>query len=82
MYDAPEYLRNKINKAEENVKTMLFQKFKEFENFKLYDWLEEYKTWLNTAGITKCNKSNIKEFFKEKGIKASDTTIEKMKNMF
>ena len=82
MYDAPESLRNKINKAEENVKTMLFGKFKELENLKLDDWFKEYKTWLNTAGITKCNKSNIKEFFKEKGIKASETTIEKMKNMF
>lgn len=82
MYDAPESLRNKINKAEENVKTMLLGKFKELENLKLDDWFKEYKTWLNTAGITKCNKSNIKEFFKEKGIKASGTTIEKMKNMF
>jgi len=82
MYEAPESLRNKINRAEENVKTMLLEKFKELENLKLDDWFKEYKSWLNTAGITKCNKSNIKEFFKEKGIKASETTIEKIKNKF
>jgi hypothetical protein len=81
-YEAPESLRLKLSNAEENAKILILNKLKQLENVKFNDWLEEYRQWLAKNGISKCTKTNIKEFFKEKQIKVSDLTIEKIKNYY
>lgn len=80
IYQTTDTLRNKINKAVENVKIILMEKIKELEISKIEEWSNEYNEWLSKNGISKSTKGIIKEFFKEKGIKASDSTIEKIKN--
>jgi hypothetical protein len=82
MYEAPDSLRNKINKAEVNVKALLIDKFKELENSNIEDWLSEYRLWMKDSDISKCTKTNIKEFFRGKGIKASDTTFDRIKKLY
>lgn len=81
-FEAPESLRVKLNNAEENAKSLIIEKFKKLEVIKFEEWLDEYRKWLNKADVTKSTKTNIKEFFKEIGIKASDITIGKIKSNY
>lgn len=51
----------------------------EYERKMIPKWTEEFKNWCRHLGITKYTKSNIKEFFKESGLKVLPTTIDLLK---
>lgn len=52
----------------------------EYERSMITKWTEEFKNWCNHLGLTKYTKSNIKEFFKESGLKVLPTTIDLLKS--
>lgn len=70
---------NNLHNAEEFLVKEVEKRRVEYERKMITEWTNEFKTWCKNLGLTKYTKSNIKEFFNERGIKVLPTTIDLIK---
>ena len=79
-YSIPDSVQERFIKAEEFCKCEIEKRFREFEEGHIDVWKNEIEQRAVEQGITRITKSYIKEFFKSLEIKASMTTIDRIKS--
>ncbi len=78
-YLLPQDSCNKLYMARQNVEEELNKAIDEFFFRELDYWKSEYKKWLEGRHETRISKKSIKMFFEEKGKRASERVLDKMK---
>ncbi len=78
-WEIPDIIRENIYEAESLARELIEINFKEIEEANWANWASEYQSWLKQKNLNKVTKANIKEYFKEAKIKASNTTVDRIK---
>lgn len=78
-WEIPDKIRENIYEAESLARDLIEINFKEIEEENWQKWAKEYQSWLKQKDLIKVTKANIKEYFKESKIKASNTTVDRIK---
>jgi hypothetical protein len=82
LWEIPTKVYEKIKSAELAVENSLKDFISIHANNMFETWYSDYCVWLNNSELKKSTKQNIKEYFKEKKIKATDTMIERIKEKY
>lgn len=78
-WEIPDKIRENIYEAESLARDSIEINFKEIEEKNWQNWASQYQSWLKKKDLIKVTKANIKEYFKEIRIKASNTTVDRIK---
>ncbi len=70
----------KLTLAEHRVEEMLKKAIQEHYNMMYEDWLKQYIEWSIGLKLKKNTKQSIKEFFKEIGVKPTETIVQRIKD--
>lgn len=79
-WDLNDRTRNYLCNAQEFLAVESEKRRVEYERKMVTEWANEFKNWCDNLGLTRYTKSNIKEFFKELGLKVLPTTIDLLKS--
>lgn len=79
-YQLPQKVQDKINIADDYVKSEIINRFKNLEIENIDKWAIQYKQSMDELGVKKYTKSSIKSFFDELGLKVSSVVIDTIKS--
>lgn len=78
-WEVPSKVSDKITLVEHKVEDMLKKSIQEHST-QMYDiWLKQFVDWSKKLNLKKTTKQNIKDFFKEIGVKPTETLVQRIK---